>query len=140
MLVPPFLFRKQQNTSILLWGGRISTTDSLISNYRAEFIGRGKLPKRQQRLFRYMLMLQRVAQIYQVAIVITNQINSSSLSSSRTARPAGGHILEHPCSYRIYLKQHNRDRRLARVVDSPFHFADYNEASFVISKRGVSDP
>ena len=117
---------------------KLIIADSLISNYRAEFIGRGKLPKRQQRLLRYMLMLKRIAQIYQAAIVITNQINSSS--STRTARPAGGHILEYPCSYRIYLKQYDRDKRLARIVDSPFHYADGNEASFVISRQGVSDP
>jgi DNA repair protein RadA len=116
---------------------KLIIVDSLISNYRAEFIGRGKLPKRQQRFLRYMLMLQRIAQIYQAAIVITNQINSST---SSTARPAGGHILEYPCSYRIYLKQYDRDKRLARIVDSPFQFADGSEASFVISRQGVSDP
>jgi hypothetical protein len=45
----------------------------------------------------------------------------------------GGYI------YGIYLKQYDRDKRLARIVDSPFHYADGNEASFVISRQGVLD-
>ena len=51
--------------------------DSIISLHRAEFSGRGTLADRQQRLNSILHKLIRLSEIYNVAIVITNQVQSS---------------------------------------------------------------
>src|SRR5919202_1144621 len=51
--------------------------DSIISLHRAEFAGRGTLADRQQRLNSIMHKLVKIAEIYNVAIVVTNQVQST---------------------------------------------------------------
>jgi len=48
--------------------------DSIINNYRADFLGPSNLTERQQRLYRLMNLLSRIAQGYGIAVVITNQV------------------------------------------------------------------
>ena len=51
--------------------------DSIISLHRAEFPGRGTLADRQQRLNSILHKLIRLSEIFNIAIVITNQLQSS---------------------------------------------------------------
>ena len=51
--------------------------DSIISLHRAEFPGRGTLADRQQRLNSILHKLIRLSEIFNIAIVITNQVQSS---------------------------------------------------------------
>src|SRR3954452_16367890 len=51
--------------------------DSIISLHRAEFAGRGTLADRQQRLNSMLHKIIRLDEIYNIAIVITNQVKSS---------------------------------------------------------------
>jgi len=48
--------------------------DSIISLHRAEFAGRGTLADRQQRLNSMLHRLVRLAEIFNIAIIITNQV------------------------------------------------------------------
>jgi DNA repair protein RadA len=49
--------------------------DSIITLHRAEFAGRGTLADRQQKLNSILHKLVRVAELFNIAIVITNQVN-----------------------------------------------------------------
>jgi len=116
---------------------RLIIVDSAVAHYRAEFIGRATLSERQQRLNRFMHILVRIADTYEAAVVVTNQIQASPDGYfGDTVRPVGGHVLAHTSTYRIYLKRSGKNR-IARMVDSPYHAE--REILFTLSEVGISD-
>jgi len=118
-------------------GIRLVVVDSIISLHRAEFTGRGALAERQQRLNNLLHRLLRVAEVYNIAAVVTNQVQAQpDTFFGDPTKPAGGHIIAHACTYRIYLKKVGQERK-AIMVDSPCH--PYSEAVFTISEKGVAD-
>ena len=90
--------------------------------------------------------LIRLAEIYNVAIVLTNQVqsqpdnnNSSSFGGSfagNSLRVVGGNIMGHACTYRIFLRKMGCDR-IAIMYDSPYHA--YDQVRFTISENGIED-
>jgi len=116
---------------------RLLIVDSVISLYRGEFLGRENLAERQQRLNRLLHRLLRIAEIYNVAVVVTNQVQSQpDLFFGDPNKPSGGNVMAHACTYRIHLKKVGQDRK-AVIVDSPYH--PYSEAIFSIGDKGVVD-
>lgn len=111
--------------------------DSIISLHRAEFAGRGTLADRQQRLNGIMHKLVRIAEIYNVAIVVTNQVQSTpDTFFGDPTKPAGGHVIGHASTYRIYLRKAGNDR-IARIVDSPYH--PYDDVRITVNEKGIDD-
>ncbi|MGD0146275.1 MAG: DNA repair and recombination protein RadA [Nitrososphaerales archaeon] len=112
--------------------------DSAVAHYRAEFLGRGTLAERQQRLNKFMHQLLRTAEIYNVAVVVTNQVQAAPDSFfGDPTRPTGGHVVAHTSTYRIYLRKAAKNR-IARMVDSPYH--PERDAVFMLDDKGVDDP
>jgi DNA repair protein RadA len=62
--------------SIEQYNAKLVIIDSIISLHRAEFSGRGTLAERQQRLGKMLNKLRRYTDIYNIAVVITNQVVS----------------------------------------------------------------
>ena len=117
---------------------KLLIVDSAVAHYRAEFLGRATLSDRQQRLNKFMHMLLRIAETYNVAVLATNQIQSSPDAIFGDAfKPTGGHVVAHTSTYRIYLKRSGKNR-IARMVDSPYH--PEREVLFTLAEQGVSDP
>jgi DNA repair protein RadA len=117
---------------------KLVVLDSAVAHYRAEFLGRGTLSERQQRLNRFMHQLLRIAEIYNVAVVVTNQVQSAPDSFfGDPTRPTGGHVVAHTSTYRLYLRKAAKNR-IARMVDSPYH--PERDAVFVLDEKGVDDP
>lgn len=117
---------------------KLLIVDSAVAHYRADFLGRATLAERQQRLNKFMHMLLRIAETYNVAVLATNQIQSSPDAIFGDAfKPTGGHVVAHTSTYRIYLKRSGKNR-IARMVDSPYH--PEREALFTLTEEGVSDP
>jgi hypothetical protein len=113
--------------------------DSAVAPFRAEYLGRGKLSERQQLLNRFMHELLRIAEIYDVAIVITNQVQEQpDIMFGDPTKPVGGHVVAHAVTYRIYLKKSKKNVRIAIIVDSPEH--PPGEAVFAIDRAGIIDP
>jgi DNA repair protein RadA len=111
--------------------------DSIISLHRAEFTGRGTLADRQQRLNNMLHKLVRLTEIYNIAIVITNQVQSSpDTFFGDPTKAAGGNVLGHTSTYRIYLRK-SGENRVAKMIDSPYH--PYSETRFTINERGTDD-
>lgn len=117
---------------------KLLIVDSAVAHYRAEFLGRATLSERQQKLNKFMHILVRVAETYSVAVLVTNQIQSSPDAIFGDAyRPTGGHVVAHTSTYRIFLKRSGKNR-IARMVDSPYH--PEREVLFTLSELGVADP
>jgi len=110
--------------------------DSIINNYRAEFLGSSNLAERQQRLYQLMNLLPNMAKVYGIAVVITNQVNSSH-SCNKPHSYAGGKVMAYSSDYRICLKRHTGDRITATIVKSPYHKG--NKTNLMLSEKGIED-
>jgi DNA repair protein RadA len=117
---------------------RLVIIDSIISLHRAEFAGRETLAERQQRLNIILHKLIRLAEIYNVAVVYTNQVRAQpdNLFGGNIMIAAGGNIMAHASTYRIFLRKigHNR---IATMLDSPYHA--YSQVKFTIGEQGIED-
>ena len=123
--------------SIEQYNAKLVIVDSIISLHRAEFSGRATLAERQQRLGKMLNKLRRYADIYNIAIVITNQVVSytdNSQFGSDYIKPAGGNIMGHSSTYRIFLKRSGKNR-IATMFDSPYH--PNQQTKFAISDDGI---
>jgi DNA repair protein RadA len=112
--------------------------DSLTAHFRAEYGGRGQLADRQQRLNRYLHNLMRIAETYNLAVYVTNQVMSdpAQLFGDPT-KAIGGNIVGHACTYRMYLRRGKKDSRVCKLIDSP-NLPD-NETVFMIETNRLGD-
>ncbi len=112
--------------------------DSLTAHFRAEFAGRGQLAERQQKLNRYLHDLMKLAETYNLAVYVTNQVmaNPAQLFGDPTTA-IGGNIVGHASTYRLYLRRSKKDSRVAKLIDSP-DLPD-NECVFYVTEAGVVD-
>ncbi|MHA1786504.1 MAG: DNA repair and recombination protein RadA [Candidatus Helarchaeota archaeon] len=118
---------------------KIVIVDSLISHFRAEYVGRGTLSERQQKLNRFMHKLLQLAEAHDLCVFITNQVMASpGLFFGDPTTPVGGHVVAHASTYRVYLRKSKANKRVARLVDSPC--LPEGECVFVIDEHGISDP
>jgi DNA repair protein RadA len=119
-------------------GAKLVVVDSAVAHYRAEFLGRGTLSERQQRLNKFIHALVRTSEIYNLAVVVTNQVQSApDTFFGDPTKATGGHVFAHTSTYRIYVKKTGRNR-VARMVDSPYH--PEREALFTLNEKGIDDP
>ncbi|MEM3078003.1 MAG: DNA repair and recombination protein RadA [Nitrososphaerales archaeon] len=117
---------------------KLLVVDSAVAHYRAEFLGRGTLAERQQRLNRFMHNLLRIAEVHNLAVVVTNQVQAApDVFFGDPSRPTGGHVVAHTSTYRIYLRKAGKNR-IARMMDSPYH--PEREAVFILDEKGIDDP
>jgi len=112
--------------------------DSLTAHFRAEYSGRGALADRQQRLNRHMHALQKIADVNNLAIVVTNQVMARpDVFFGDPTAAIGGHIVGHTSTFRIYLRKSKGDKRVARLIDSPN--LPEGEAVFRVTQQGLKD-
>jgi RecA/RadA recombinase/intein/homing endonuclease len=77
---------------------RLVVVDSLTAHFRAEFLGRGQLADRQQKLNKYLHTLMRIAEQFNLAIYVTNQVMANpAMMFGDPTTPVGGNILGHAC-------------------------------------------
>ena len=122
---------KENNVKLLI-------VDSAVGLFRAEYLGRGTLAIRQQRLNKFVHLLVRIAEVYNCAALATNQVMASpDVFFGDPTRPIGGNVVAHTSTYRIYFKKSGK-KRIARMVDSPHH--PEQEVIFALGEAGVIDP
>ncbi|MDG5819954.1 DNA repair and recombination protein RadA [Natronococcus sp. A-GB7] len=99
---------------------RLLAVDSLTAHFRAEYVGRGELAERQQKLNKHLHDIDKVGNLYNTAIIVTNQVasNPDSFFGDPT-QPIGGNILGHKSTFRIYLRKSKGNKRIVRLVDAP---------------------
>jgi DNA repair protein RadA len=122
---------KKENVKIII-------VDSLTASFRSDYLGRGTLANRQQKLNRHIHHLQRLADVYNVAIYVTNQVMSNpAIMFGDPTAPIGGHIVGHQATYRVYLRRSKENKRIAKLIDSPW--LPEGETVFTVGKDGVRD-
>lgn len=117
---------------------KLIVVDSLTSHFRADYVGRGELAPRQQKLNRHLHTLQKLADTYNLAVYVTNQVlaNPAVLFGDPTT-PVGGHILAHQATYRVYLRKSTQDKKIAKMVDAPD--LPTAECVFKVTEQGIRD-
>ena len=94
--------------------------DSLTAHFRAEYVGRGELAERQQKLNKHISSLKEFAELNEAAIFVTNQVSADPDSYFGDPTTAiGGNILAHHSTVRLYLKKSKGTKRIIRLEDSP---------------------
>ncbi len=112
--------------------------DSLTAHFRAEYIGRGSLAERQQKLNQHMHDLQRFSDLNNAAVVVTNQVSAKpDAFFGDPTRPIGGHIVGHAATFRIYLRKSKGQKRICRLIDSPN--LPEGEAVVTVQEDGIRD-
>ncbi len=124
-------FVKEKNIKLII-------VDSLTAHFRADYSGRGELAPRQQKLNRHIHHLQKLADKYNIAVYVTNQVMANpALMFGDPTTPIGGHIVGHACTYRLYFRKCKGEKRIARLIDSPS--LPEGECVFTVTEKGVGD-
>lgn len=112
--------------------------DSLTSHFRSDFVGRGELAPRQQKLNKHLHLMQRLADAHNLAVYVTNQVMARPdiLFGDPTA-PVGGHVLAHQATYRLYFRKGKEGTRIAKLMDAAN--LPEGETIFRITENGLID-
>ncbi|MBU5682222.1 MAG: DNA repair and recombination protein RadA [Candidatus Aenigmarchaeota archaeon] len=122
---------KEKNIGLII-------VDSITSHFRVDYTGRGELAERQQKLNKHLHQLQRLADAFNLAVYITNQVMARpDIIFGDPTQPVGGHVLAHISFYRIYLRKSKQNLRIARLVDAPN--LPEREVVFQITEKGIED-
>lgn len=119
-------------------GIKLIIMDSMIGHFRGEYIGRATLAEHQQKLGSCLSKLLRVAEAFNVAVVLTNQVlTTPDTMYGDPNKPTGGHVMAHACTHRVFLRKGRKNTRLARVIDSPS--LPEEKIRFAITAAGIVD-
>lgn len=117
---------------------RLLVVDSLTSHFRAEYIGRGALAERQQKLNKHLHSIHSFGELNNAVVAVTNQVAAKpDAFFGDPTRAIGGHVLGHKSTFRVYLRKSKGNRRIARLVDSPN--LPEGEAVITVSEDGIRD-
>lgn len=116
--------------------------DSATNLYRTDYSGRGELAARQISLGRFLRNLQRLADEYGVAVLITNQVvaqvdGAAMFAGADAKKPIGGHIMAHASTTRLSLRKGRGESRVCKVYDSPS--LPEAEATYAITEGGIDN-
>ena len=112
--------------------------DSLISHFRGEYTGRETLAERQQKLNKYIHMLLKYATGYNLAVLVTNQVMADpSTFFGDPTRPAGGHVIGHGVTTRLYIRRGKEGRRVIKLTKSPY--LPEGAVEVLITDKGIVD-
>ena len=117
---------------------KLVIVDSLTSQFRSEFTGRGQLSDRQQKINKHMRLLQKIAELYNVIVFVTNQVMSRpDILFGDPTDAIGGNVVKHASKTRVYLRKGSGSKRIAKLVDSP-SLPD-GEAVYNVTGEGLVD-
>lgn len=117
---------------------KLVVVDSLTSLFRSDYSGRGELAPRQQKLNRHLHELQKLADVYNLVVYVTNQVMARpDILFGDPTKAIGGHVLGHAATFRLYLRKGKGGARIAKLIDSPN--LPEGEAVFLVNEHGVCD-
>jgi DNA repair protein RadA len=109
---------------------------SFASKFGSKFLLPWFRINRQQRLNSTLHKIIRLAEIFNIAVVITNQVVTPDTLFGEPTKAAGGNVVAHSSTYRIYLSE-SGENRLAKMMDSPYHA--HSDTRFTINQKGADD-
>ncbi|KAB5545046.1 hypothetical protein DKX38_013158 [Salix brachista] len=101
---------------------KILIVDSVIALFRVDFTGRGELAERQQKLAQMLSRMIKIAEEFNVAVFMTNQVIADpggGVFISDPKKPAGGHVLAHAATIRLMFRKGKGEQRVCKVFDAP---------------------
>ncbi len=117
---------------------KLVIVDSLTAHFRSEYIGRGQLADRQQKLNKHMHILMKLANQFNLVVYVTNQVMAKpDMFFGDPTEAIGGNIVGHNSAFRIYLRRGKKGTRVAKLVDAP-NMPD-GEITFLVTEEGVRD-
>ncbi len=117
---------------------KLVVVDSMISHFRGEYMGRENLSERQQQLNSQLHRLLRLAEAFNLAVVVTNQVQANPTAFfGDPNKPAGGNVMAHACTHRVYLRKGGKGTRIASILDSPS--LPEGKVRFKITEKGIED-
>jgi DNA repair protein RAD51 len=129
------------NAAAMMADSRFSliVVDSATALYRTDYVGRGELQPRQAHLARFLRMLQKLADEFGVAVVLTNQVVATpdAMFTADAKKPVGGNIMAHASATRLSLRKGKAEQRICKIYDSPC--LPEAEAVFEIHEDGIRD-
>ncbi|KAF2543835.1 hypothetical protein F2Q68_00031977, partial [Brassica cretica] len=92
---------------------KILIIDSIIALFRVDFTGRGELADRQQRLIQMLSRITKIAEEFNVAVYMTNQVipDPGVMFIPYPKKPAGGHVLAHAVTIRLSFRKGKGEQR-----------------------------
>lgn len=118
--------------------------DSIIAVLRAEYVGREILWYRQQLLNRILRKLLNLAKVYNIAVIVTNQVVVNPQAQFvydpiQQKVPTGGTVLGHNANTRLYLRKPagGGKKRIVHLFDS--NWRPEAECTIQITEKGVTD-
>ena len=115
--------------------------DSIMALFRVDYSGRGELSERQQSLGKTLSKLIKLAEQFNVAVFVTNQVMSDPGATmsfqADPKKPIGGNILAHASTTRLYFRKGKGDERVCKIYDSPC--LPESETTFRITDDGIDD-
>eukprot|EP00850_Spirogloea_muscicola_P010868 SM000065S20217 [mRNA] locus=s65:329172:331881:- [translate_table: standard] len=119
---------------------KLLVVDSITALFRVDFSGRGELAERQQKLAQMLSRLIKIAEEFNVAVFITNQVIADPGGGTFVAdpkKPAGGHVLAHASTVRLMLRKGKGEQRICKVYDAPS--LPEAECTYQITNGGITD-
>ncbi|KAL3578117.1 hypothetical protein D5086_019621 [Populus alba] len=98
---------------------RLLIVDSVIALFRVDFTGRGELAERQQKLAQMLSRLIKIAEEFNVAVYMTNQVIADpggGMFISDPKKPAGGHVLAHAATIRLMFRKGKGEQRYSTYL------------------------
>ncbi len=117
---------------------KLLVVDSLMGHFRSDFVGRGMLADRQQKINKHIHALLKLATTYGIVVYVTNQVMSRpDVFFGDPTEAVGGHVVAHGMTTRTYLRKGKKGTRVAKMIDSPY--MPDAEAAFRITEGGIRD-
>ena len=119
---------------------KLLIVDSIMAIFRVDYVARGELSERQQTLNQFLSRLRKLAEEFNVAVVLTNQVQSDpggmAFAGVEPKKPIGGHVLAHASTIRLQVRKGRAEARVIKVLQGPTLKED--EAEFQITEGGVA--
>jgi DNA repair protein RadA len=117
---------------------KLVVVDSMIGHFRGEYIGRENLSERQQALNNQLHRLLRLTDAFNIPVIVTNQVQANPTQFfGDPNKPAGGNVMAHACTHRVYLRKGGKGTRIATIIDSPY--LPEGKTRFKITGKGIED-
>ncbi len=112
--------------------------DSVIIHFRAEYVGRGALANRQQKLTRHFDDLTEFAVMNDCCVIIANQVMSNpDQFFGDPIKAAGGNVMKHRSTFRIKLREGKGDKKVFMLQDAP-NLED-RDAPYLVTENGIEE-
>ncbi len=112
----------QQVNSLITKEGfniKLVIVDSIIAHLRAELVGRATLSVRQSKLAKHVSALNKIADVHNIVVYVTNQAMSDpGAMFGDPTRAVGGNVLQHGVKTIIFLRKAAGGKRKATITKS----------------------